>query len=229
MKHVVYCDESRHDGCADNKYMAIGSLWMPREQKEQLSRSFRDLCRSNGLRSELKWHKVSAKYLEAYKKAVDFFFNTNELRFRCIVVDQSVFNPDKFHGGDRELGFYKFYYELLIKWIQDNDEYLFLLDFQRNKESDRYSVLRRALDNSLRGKAWLTDLTVVDSHQTPFAQLVDLLTGSVAAAWCGHCQPGNAKQQLIDHVSELRGNSLTVASPGPAICKFNVFQIQLAE
>ena len=227
MKYVVYCDESRHDGCADNKYMTIGSLWMPRDQRDSLSREFRDLCRANGLRSEVKWHKVSSKYLEAYKKAVDFFFQHQELKFRCIVVDQSKFDPDKFHGGDRELGFYKFYYELLIKWIEASNEYLFLLDFQRNKDSNRYSVLRRALDNSLKGKAWLTDLTVIDSHLTPFAQLVDLLTGSVAAEWCGQCRAGNAKQKLIGHISDLRGSQLTTASSGPAICKFNIFQIQL--
>ena len=227
MKNVVYCDESRHDGCAQNKYMTIGSLWMPRDQRDTLSREFRNLCRSNGLRSEVKWHKVSTKYIDAYKQAADFFFAQESLKFRCIVVDQSKYDLEKFHGGDRELGFYKFYYELLIKWIEENNEYLFLLDFQRNKESDRYTVLRRALENKLKGKAWVSDLTVIDSHLTPFAQLVDLLTGAVAASWCGHCQPGYAKKLLIDHISAKRGIPLTVESRGPGICKFNIFNIQL--
>ncbi len=228
MKYVVYCDESRHDGCAANKYMAIGSLWLPRERKAELSRDFRNLCRENGLRSEVKWHKVSRKYLDAYKRLVEFFFTHDELRFRCIVVDQSKYDPRKFHGGDRELGFYKFYYEMLIKWIEANNEYLFLLDFQKNKESNRYTVLKRTMENKLKGKAWVSDLTVINSHITPFAQLVDLLTGAVANSWCVQCPDMTAKRELVNYIGDRRGSPLTTRSLSAASCKFNIFNIQLS-
>ena len=51
--------------------------------------------------------------------------------------------------------------------VDEQNEYLILLDFKRNKGADRYTMLRRVLDRSLRGKAWVTDLTVIDSHQSP--------------------------------------------------------------
>lgn len=54
MEYVVYCDESRHDGADHNRYMAIGSLWLPRGTKEQLTREFRELRESVGLKGDIK-------------------------------------------------------------------------------------------------------------------------------------------------------------------------------
>ena len=59
------------------------------------------------------------------KSLVDFFIQ-EDLHFRVIVVDQ-----DKVEGN-RELGFYKFYYEMLIKWLTKDNQYLILLDFKQN-------------------------------------------------------------------------------------------------
>lgn len=226
MEYVVYCDESRHDGAEHNRYMAIGSLWLPRSTKEQFTKEFRALRESIGLKGEIKWSKVSAKKLEAYQKVVDFFFSKPDMRFRVIVVDQSKVDAIKFHGNDRELGFYKFYFEMLEKWIEPNNRYLVLLDFKKNKGADRYSKLRRVLENKSKGKAWIDDLTVIDSHESPLAQLCDLLTGSVAATWCG-LQPQGAKEQLSAYIAQRRGHLLKTANAGPGVSKFNLFAIEL--
>ena len=226
MEYVVYCDESRHDGADHNRYMAIGSLWLPRDTKEQLTREFRELRESVGLKGEIKWSKVSAKKMAAYQQVVDFFFDKPDLRFRVIVVDQTKVDVAKFHGNDRELGFYKFYFELLEKWIEANNRYLVLLDFKRNKGANRYSKLRRVLENKSKGKAWIDDLTVIDSHESPLAQLCDVLTGSVAATWCG-LQPEGAKEKLSAYIAQKRGHSLKVANAGPGVCKYNLFAIEL--
>ncbi len=228
MQYVVYCDESRHDGGCGAPFMAIGSLWTPREHKLQLTKTTRALFRQVGLNSEVKWSKVSTSRLDAYKKIVDFFFATDALRFRVIVVDQAKFDPQRFHGGDRELGFYKFYYELLIRWLEPGNEYLVLLDFKQNQGASRYRDLRAILSRKLRGEAKILDLTVIDSAETPLAQLCDLLTGAVASAWCGDTDPGSAKAELVSHITRHRGLPfLKIASASPAISKFNVFQIEL--
>jgi len=226
MEYVVYCDESRHDGAEQNRFMAIGGLWLPRSQKPELTSRFRALRERIGLKGELKWSKVSERKLEAYKTLVDFFFDEPNLRFRVIVVDQSKVDAHRFHGGDRELGFYKFYYEMLEKWIEPANRYLVLLDFKKNKGAGRYTTLRRVLENRTKGSAWIDDLTVIDSYESPLAQLSDLLTGAVAASWCSF-KSATPKSRLADHLGSRRGNSLRSVNGSPGLTKFNIFRIQL--
>lgn len=115
------------------------------------------LKRSCGLNSELKWSKVSAKRLADYKKVIDFFFEHPEVSFRAIVVEQAKVRFEQYHGKDRELAFYKFYYEMLEKWLQPGDEYLIVLDYKNNRGADRYTTLKRYLERHLQGKAWISD------------------------------------------------------------------------
>ena len=229
MKYVVYCDESRHNEDKINPYMSIGSLWLPRNIKDDMTKRFRHICFEKGLASEIKWAKVSRKKLDSYKKLADFFFAEADLRFRAIVIKQSDINYEKFHGSDRELGFYKFYYEMLLKWIEPRNEYLFLLDFKQNKYSHRYTDLLRILQNKIKGQAWISDLTVIDSKETPLAQLCDLLTGATAAAWCNNLQNTSPKKDLISYISEKRGSPLNVPSSSPMTEKINIFNINLKE
>jgi hypothetical protein len=225
MEFVVYCDESRHDSSPQNQFMGIGGLWVPRSRKEDLSREFRLLREACGLKGEVKWSKVSAHKLEAYKKLADFFFSQEDLRFRIIIVDQPKVKIATFHGGDRELGFYKFYYEMLEKWIFPGNRYLVLLDFKKNKGADRYSSLRRYLELKTKGRAWIDDLTVIDSYQSHLAQLCDVLTGVVAATWCRSTQ--GAKAELASYIGQKRGASLLASNSSPDLTKFNIFKIRL--
>lgn len=227
MDYVVYCDESRHDDAHQNAFMAIGGLWVPAQEKLALTKRLRKLLRDSDLNAELKWSKTSRKRLDAYKRIIDFFFDEETLCFRVIVVQQNRLNNEDFHGGDRELGFYKFYYEMLVKWLLQGNQYVILLDFQKNKGAGRYTTLRTILERSLRGKGWIKDLTVIDSRESPLAQLADLLTGAVAAEWCGIAE-GSAKQELARHIARRAGRqSLRFETPSPAVCKLNVFRIAL--
>ena len=228
MDYVVYCDESRHDGASKDAYMAIGGLWVPAEQRDTISREFAALKARVGLKAEVKWSKVSAKKLEAYKELVAFFLSKPELKFRVLVAKHGDLDPAKFHGGDKELGFYKFYYEMLNKWILAQNQYLILLDFKQNTDAHRYKVLKRVLDAKARGTAWIKDLTVIDSSETPLAQMVDLLTGAVCASWC-HLAPESPKGQLAQMLATGLGRtSLVTPSATPDFVKFNVFQIALS-
>ena len=206
--------------------MAIGGLWVPAEQKAAVSQALKAVRREAGLGAEVKWSKTSRVCLEGYKRLVDFFFDTAAFKFRVILVNHAQLNLEKFHGGDRELGFYKFYYEMLIKWLTEGNEYLVLLDFKQNKGADRYTRLRKELEKKVVGRAWISDLTVIDSHLTPLAQLTDLLTGAAAAAWSDP-RAGSAKSELIDYIGKRRNMQLTVPTGGPGIVKYNLFKIEL--
>ena len=224
-REVVYCDESCHDLTAHHAFMAIGSLWLPRDERDAISRSFRDLSREVGLCGELKWRKVSRARLDAYKRLADFFFDRRELRFRVIVVEQAKVRMEC-HGMDKELAFYKFYYEMLEKWLLAGNEYLILIDRKTNRGADRYATLKTYLERHLRGQAWITDLTIIDSHETPLAQLCDVLTGAVAAA-CNGLRPGSAKEVLAQHIARRAGLTSLQVGTFPSADKFNIFRINL--
>ncbi len=224
LKKVVYCDESRHTLGEKGGYWSIGSLWLPREKKREFTKKIRTTLDKFCLRGEVKWSKVSRVSYEGYCALVDLFMEEEYLKFRTIVVDYSTYSAEIYHGGDNELGFYKLYYELLIKWIEDNDECLFLLDYQTVKNAERYKELKMYLQTKIGGRAIVSDLTVVNSQETPIVQMADLFTGAVAAAWCG-VNEGTPKEQLIKYIESKIGRSLRAPSLSPNICKFNIFKI----
>lgn len=223
---TVYCDESRHDGSVRNLFMTIGGLWVPTEQKTVLTRELRALLAELGLRAEVKWSKVSAAKLDAYKRLVDFFVAKN-LRFRVIVVEQAKLDYDRFKQGDEELGFYTFYFEMLVKWLTQPVTYNILLDLKKNKGADHYEVLTRCLRARVPDNTTVSGVHVIDSSESPLAQLNDILTGAVAASWCGF--PGaTPKAQLADYIAASVGRrTLSLANVSPAFDKFNVFKIDL--
>jgi hypothetical protein len=221
---VVYCDESCHDQKA-HAWMAIGGLRMPRDRKPELTRALRQVREARGLLGEVKWRKVSASRLEDYKALADFFFDTSELRFRAIVVEQARVRMER-HGRDQELAFYKFYYEMLEKWLEERAEYLILLDYKENRDADRYTTLQTYLQRHLRGKSWIADLTVINSRESPLAQLCDVLTGAVAAAYNGP-RAGGAKDSLMGHIAGRAEFGTLRTSTGLNAEKFNIFRIEL--
>jgi len=227
LRYVVYCDESRHNGPQNHRYMAIGGLWVPQHAKDDLSRQFRTLCRSMGLNSEVKWSKVSTQRLAEYTRLIDFFFDSPDLHFRVIVVDQSKVDLARYHSGDPELSFYKFYYQMLKGWLTTGDEYLILLDRKQNTSSRRYTDLLRILRRRASWvKASVRDLTVINSSETPLAQVCDLLTGAVAASCCGDVK--SAKASLTEYIaSRAKLADLRVSHRSAAFTKFNIFRINL--
>lgn len=223
MEYVIYCDESRHDSNGGHQCMTIGGLWVPRSRRDEISKKLSRLRTEMGLAGEMKWSKVSERRLADYQRIVDFFFDCPDLNFRCIVADHGKLDHHQFHGGDRELGFYKFYFEMLEKWMLPGNRYLVLLDFKTNKGADRFTSLKRTLENKTRGQAWIDDLTVIESHESTLAQLVDLLTGAVAASWCD-LDPTRPKGRLATYIGQRRGASLLAHDTHPILNKFNIFE-----
>ncbi|HEV56628.1 MAG TPA: DUF3800 domain-containing protein [Phycisphaerales bacterium] len=224
--YVIYCDESCHDLNAHHDFMVIGAIKLLHAKKSELTYRWRQLLESLGIHAEAKWRKVSRKHLAHYQRMVDFFFDSEDLQFRAIVVDQKRLDMERFHEQDTELAFYKFYYEMLEKWLEQGNEYLILLDHKSNRDAHRFTKLRACLEAHLHGTARIRDLTVVYSVQTPLMQLCDVLTGAVAAAYNGP-RPGSPKATLADHIARRMGWSTLKIATALAESKFNVFRIEL--
>jgi hypothetical protein len=226
--YVIYCDESRHDAHHANPFMGIGGLWVPRDARDALKFELDRVAVAHGLRGELKWSKVSARSLAGYKAFVDVFVRHTAACFRIILVEREQLDLRTFHQGDGELGFYKFYYLMLVKWLEPASEYVILLDHRFNSAEGRLPKLQEVLDSSVSFSTRIHHLGVVDSKDSRLSQLADLLTGATTAAACASPANASPKRELQQYLARAVGRSqLALASSGPAKSKFNVFRIRL--
>lgn len=226
----VYCDESRPDLLSSSKpcaqYMLIGSLWLPTTYRNDYKKEIIALGNKYKIGNEFKWQKISPSKLDYYKELIGWFFSKGEqLRFRCIAVDHAKVDLQSYHLNDQELGFYKFYYQLLHHWILDFNEYNIFVDFKMNRRRDRLFELKNCLSNSnLSSK--VNRVQAIESNKSNLLQLVDVLTGISAYRLNNTINEESAKYKLLLRCEELLGKH--ISSTAKNFHKFNVFEINLS-
>ena len=229
MRFEVYCDESRPDLFASTKpratYMVIGSVWLCADDRQEFKEAIHGLRDKHRIGGEFKWQKVSPSRIAFYKELIQWFFQVGDrLRFRCIAVEHAQVNLVRYHQDNQELGFYKFYYQMLHQWITDFNEYVLFCDVKKNRDPTRLHVLRRCLDVSNLSSE-VRSVQAIQSHESVLIQLADVLTGVAAARLNDAVSEGTAKAELVQVVEgliERRIRHTVRAEP-----KFNVFIIDL--
>jgi len=231
MQIEVYCDESFPDLLSSRskqaKYMVIGSLWLPGQKREMYKLAIHHLRDQYKVGGEFKWTKVSPSRLDFYKALVSWFVDQGEsLRFRCIAIDSNKVDLLSFHDNDQELGFYKFYYQVLHHWIHECNDYRIFCDFKSNRRRDRLHVLQKCLHYS-NLSANISSIQAVRSKESVLIQLADVLTGIASARLNKKLSAATAKFELIAHAETTLGKRIC---PTP-LCekKFNLFRINFGE
>tara|TARA_R110002124_G_scaffold87355_2_gene224946 strand:+ start:303 stop:1001 length:699 start_codon:yes stop_codon:yes gene_type:complete len=228
MEFEVYCDEAHPDLFTSQKpqaqYLMIGSLWLPAALREEVKTKIKVLRQEHNAWGEIKWTKVSPSQLAFYIELVEMFIGYGDkMRFRCIAVDQQQINMD-LHQGDHELGFYKFYYQVLHHWILDFNSYRIFCDLKSNREPARFTKLRQVLDNA-NLSADVQCVQALPSKQVTLIQLTDLFLGAASSRLNQTLREGSAKEALVLELEQRLGRRL-----GPtwrSERKFNIFNIDL--
>ena len=229
MQFEVYCDENYPDLFTSRdpkvRYMFIGSLWLPAELRKDAKEAIKAVREKHGLWGEIKWIKVSGQKLPFYLDLLNVFFSfAMDMRFRCIAIDNNAYNSH-FHNQDDELGFYKFYYQLIHHWILDYNEYTIFCDKKINSSSHRLHELKRCLSNSnILSK--ISAVQALPSQEVALMQICDLLLGVASSRINGALKPGSAKEALTKHV-ERKLNKCALAPTPRSEAKFNIFKILL--
>lgn len=229
MKFEVYCDESRPDLLSSQhpqvRFMVIGSLWLRADDRQEFKEAIHQLRDKHKVGGEFKWQKVSTSRTDFYLELVEWFANLGErLRFRCIAVEQEKVNLLHFHNNDQELGFYKFYYQMLHHWILDFNEYAVFCDFKQNRLRNRLQILKDCLDYSNLSSE-ITNVQAVPSEESVLIQLADVLTGAAAARLNGTLKEEGAKSSVVATLEYGIGHKIDQTRRGEQ--KFNVFMINL--
>ncbi len=230
MEYDVYCDESRPDliysKTPEACYLLIGSLWVPTSLRSTLKSEVHALRDTHRIGGEFKWNKVSSSKLGFYLDLIDLFFSyRTQLRFRSILVNAWKYKSS-YNDGDNELGFYKFYYQLLFHWLVLGDSHYVFCDIIKYKHKYRLSDLSRCLgviDSIFRD----VFIQYVPSKQSILIQMADVLLGAVSSRMNETIQPGSSKAILVDRIEQHLGH--TIRPTPQSESKFNVFRIRLSD
>lgn len=225
MKYEAYCDESCLEAIFDksaHRYAAIGSVWIPEEMREEIKSCIKQIKSKYNVFGELKWNKVTPKYLDMYKEVVDVFFNIYKIRFRAIIIDSKVIDNERYNQSSGELGFYKFYYQLLNKWLYPDNEYSIFLDYKVNGNRHRLQELHRILNHAV--MATVNNVQALPSHDSVLIQMADILTGVVSAKFNDEVTSA-AKLELIAYVESYLEHEIKETRPKEN--KLNIFNINL--
>lgn len=232
----VFTDESRQTKA---RYMLQGGLWLRDRDVATFDALCNDVRDRHNMHGHMKWTKVSAAKYDAYRDFVDVFFRMYEqdqIAFRCIVVDTSVLDHDRFNDGDDELGFYKFYYQLLNYWARPTLSYHISIAQRPDRQASRLPTLRAVLNYSLRRVAGGMDVWPVGAIDAPMArdvnaiQVADIILGAVGYHLHDfHLKSGASEPrvELAAHVARQAGlRDLKHKSP-PGERAFNIWHIKL--
>jgi hypothetical protein len=222
----VYCDESRPETLysenSKDKYMVIGGIWIPASERNKVKNKINYLKKIYGINNEVKWKNVSPSKEDFYLDLIDYFFSNRNIRFRCIVVDSSKVNMEIYHNSDSELGFYKFYYQVLNKWCEGNESYWIYLDYKSNKMGNRLHVLKDILNNATFSD--IKEVQAINSSESVFIQMADILIGAVGYIFNGYSE-SNAKLNVIRRIEKYIDQPLQATTSTER--KFNIFKIEL--
>ncbi len=235
MNFEVYCDESHPDvfwsqSNARARFLLIGGLWLASDLRQQVKADINALKQRNGfdLEHEIKWHKVHRGRQDFYTRLIELFVDYGDrLRFRCIAVEGDRVDLVRCHESDSELGFYKFYYEMLNGWIEDSNEYRIFCDEKTNRAGDRLNTLRTVLQNS-NSLSRIISVQALPSRQVLLIQLTDFLLGMVSSRMNSSVPRGGFKDTLIRRLEQHLGRG-RMAPTAKSEAKFNIFRIHLQD
>ncbi|HBF35407.1 TPA: DUF3800 domain-containing protein [Candidatus Sumerlaeota bacterium] len=221
----IYCDESCHLENDGESVMLLGAVWCPKEKTHETFEHVRGLKQKHGLKRdfEIKWTKVSNGQLAFYEDVVNYFFENENLHFRCLVIpDKSLLNHEKYQQTHDEF-YYKMYFNMLKVIIDPKYRHRTYLDIKDTHSATKVVKLGQVLANSHHDfeRCIIDPVQIVRSHEIELLQLADLLIGAV-----GYCNRGftasHAKKRLVELIKHRSGYSL-VKSTLPREEKVNIF------
>lgn len=220
----IYCDES----CIENNeanFMVIGALFAPRQEKENLYSKLKVIYKQHKHSTELKWNKVSDKYLDFYKEVIDLFISNDNLGFRTIIVEKNKINYDIYHNNDKELAFYKFYYLLLKEKLNNQNDYYIFLDRKPTRDKNRARSLQSFLVSHIlfnRVDTHIKHFQAYDSAENKLIQLSDFLTGLIAYS-NNFSETSTAKGRLVSYFEQKTKTNTKISTPLSSQ-KVNIFK-----
>ena len=221
----IYCDESCHLLNDNSKYMILGAVQCPSDKSREISKRLRDfkLKHKINLTAEIKWSKTSPKNYLFIMDIVDYFFDDDDLGFRCVIAKKDSLDHEKFNQTHDDW-YFKMYYQLLSRMIDPENSYRIYLDIKDTNSQTKLKKLEEVLINSneeFRKQDVINNLQFVRSNDTPGLQIADILIGAISSN-SRQSITSEGKKKIIERIKErtklsLERNTLLMEK------KFNLF------
>lgn len=233
---LLYSDESCPLEFDGNDLMAIGFIYCPHSSKTEIFNELRKLKINHGIdsRIEVKWTKVSLKRLDYYKAVIDYFYNRNDIGIRILLANnKSKLNHHKYNKGSYREWYYKMYYFLLDRVIDENYKYFMMFDQKEKETLYRLKEVKRRLKNHKNNysiqKKFDFEIKQINSKESELIQILDLFLGAVTYRnrklynkIFDTKKELNAKDKIIDYI-EGKYNNILNKKTSPYETKFNLF------
>jgi len=221
----LYCDESCHLENDGQKAMVLGAISIPDHKRGEIKSRIHAIRQRHGVSNvfEFKWTKVSPSKTNLYRDLIDYFFDDDDIRFRCVIIpDKNSLDHVKFDQTHDDW-YYQIYFQLLKYIIKPQHSYQIYLDIKDTRSSHKVSRLHEMLCNSQLdfSRSIIKRIQQVRSHEVNFIQLTDILIGAVSYK-ARELNSSSAKQSLVEHIMTRSRYSLT-KSTLPTEEKFNIF------
>lgn len=207
----VYCDESCHLERDNQRAMVFGAVWCLDQKKREIAQRINDIRLRHRMPRdfEFKWTKVSSSKVQMYMDLVDYFFDDDDLHFRCLVIpDKNQIDHGRFNQSHDDW-YYKMYFNMLKVILQPNEKYHIYIDIKDTRSKAKVEKLHEVLCNNAYdfSRKVIQRVQQVRSHEVAQAQVADLLIGAMSYKFRG--ETGNsAKLALIERISKRSGYSL---------------------
>lgn len=222
----IYCDEScylKYDNCP---VMTIGGVWCSKSKVKEIAARINDIKMKYGIKKhiEFKWTQVSKSKKDFYLDIINYFFDNNELNFRCIVANKENLQHENYNQSHDEW-YYKMYFQMLQNILNSSNQYNIYIDIKEKKQGGKKA---KFLGICLSNKNYDFDhtliqkLQIIDSKDSIILQLSDLLTGALSY-YNRNLKTNSAKNEIITLIKKRSGFSLD-KSTFPSEKKFNIFK-----
>lgn len=222
----IYADESSVDNPqAEN--MIIGSIFVNRARVPEIKKKVKDIRNKHQIKGELKWIKTSQKTMPFYLDIFNYLFSLDyqDFNYKCIVVKKEDIDYEKYHESDKDLAFYKFYYQLFKNKLHNDKKYYIFLDFKPSKSKGRIIRIKKFLEMVNEGVK-IKHIQSYSSKENDFIQLADILTGAVGYEK-NYSKNSKNKTELINIISKSIGkDNLNFCSSKNGDKEFNIFCIK---
>lgn len=206
--NYIFCDEScylKNDG---KEVMVFGGIVCPKNQKKIISHKINELKKINGLseKKEIKWTKLTRKYLELYKNVIDLLMEDSRISFRIVIAKDKKYLKYKEYNQTHNDWYNKMYYFLLSNSISSRRVKRIFLD----KKDSNDSIRIRALDSFLKKRKNLErkkfEFFQLDSKDSNLIQCIDIFIGMASYSNNYDLEnKNNAKVELIKYFEQKYG------------------------
>ncbi len=220
----IYCDESCHLEHDGQDVMLLGAIWCPQLDIKTHAQNLKILKTSHHFNGELKWTKVSPSREDYFLNLVDYFFSSDKLNFRCLIVkNKSLLDHTFYNQGSHDSFYYKMFFYLLTNIISTNNSYNIYLDIKDTRSQNKIIKLHEVICSYFRDfeNTVIKKIQHVRAQEIELLQLADFLIGSISYL-SRKIDTSETKKKIVLKIKNKAGFDIESSTP-PWEEKFNLF------